>query len=70
MGAARRSRRSRWRCSGSGWRRAASRLTALALGLIIGGAIGNAIDRLAYGAVADFVLLHSERQMALQLVRL
>lgn len=38
--------------------RASSRLTALALGLIIGGAIGNAIDRLAYGWVADFVLLH------------
>jgi signal peptidase II len=38
--------------------RAASRLTALALGLIIGGAIGNAIDRAAYGAVADFVLFH------------
>jgi signal peptidase II len=38
--------------------RAQTRLTALALGLIIGGAIGNAIDRLAYGAVADFVLLH------------
>jgi signal peptidase II len=36
--------------------RSASRLTALALGLIIGGAIGNAIDRFAYGAVADFVL--------------
>ena len=38
--------------------RASSRLSALALGLIIGGAIGNAIDRVAYGAVADFVLLH------------
>jgi signal peptidase II len=38
--------------------RVSSRLTATALGLIIGGAIGNAIDRLAYGAVADFVLLH------------
>jgi signal peptidase II len=38
--------------------RAHSRLTALALGLIIGGALGNAVDRLAYGAVADFVLLH------------
>jgi signal peptidase II len=38
--------------------RTASRLTALSLGLIIGGAIGNAIDRLAYGAVVDFVLLH------------
>jgi signal peptidase II len=38
--------------------RAESRLTAVALGLIIGGAIGNGIDRFAYGAVADFVLLH------------
>jgi signal peptidase II len=38
--------------------RASSRLTALSLGLIIGGAIGNAIDRFAYGAVADFVLFH------------
>ena len=38
--------------------RAESRLTALALGLIIGGAIGNAIDRLVYGAVVDFVLFH------------
>jgi signal peptidase II len=38
--------------------RAELRLTALALGLIIGGAFGNAIDRLAYGAVADFVLFH------------
>jgi signal peptidase II len=37
---------------------ATSRLTALALGLIIGGAIGNGIDRAAYGAVADFVLFH------------
>jgi signal peptidase II len=40
--------------------RAATRPTAIALGLIIGGAIGNAVDRLAYGAVADFVLLHAE----------
>jgi signal peptidase II len=38
--------------------RAHSRLSAVALGLIIGGAIGNAIDRAIYGAVADFVLLH------------
>jgi signal peptidase II len=38
--------------------RAEQRLTALALGLIIGGAFGNAIDRLAHGAVADFVLFH------------
>ena len=33
-------------------------LPALAIGLIIGGALGNAIDRLAYGAVVDFILLH------------
>ena len=39
---------------------ASSRLSALSLGLIIGGAIGNGIDRLAYGAVVDFVLLHAE----------
>jgi signal peptidase II len=38
--------------------RAGTRLSATSLGLIIGGAIGNGIDRLAYGAVADFVLLH------------
>jgi len=38
--------------------RAELRLTAVALGLIIGGALGNAIDRLAYGAVVDFVLFH------------
>jgi signal peptidase II len=33
-------------------------LAVIALGLIIGGAIGNAIDRLAYGAVVDFALFH------------
>ena len=33
-------------------------LATLGLGLIIGGAIGNAIDRLAYGAVVDFALFH------------
>jgi signal peptidase II len=38
--------------------RSRSALTAVSLGLIIGGAIGNGIDRLAYGAVADFVLFH------------
>jgi signal peptidase II len=37
---------------------ARDRLTALSLGLIIGGALGNAIDRLAYGWVADFVFFH------------
>ena len=31
---------------------------AVCLGLIIGGAVGNAIDRFANGAVVDFALLH------------
>jgi signal peptidase II len=35
-----------------------SRWSAVSLGLIVGGAIGNAIDRLAYGAVADFAHFH------------
>ena len=50
--------------------RAETRLTALALGLIIGGAFGNAIDRLAYGAVMDFVLFHiTTRTLQVHLVR-
>ena len=40
--------------------RAHSRLVALSLGLIIGGAVGNGIDRWTYGAVADFVLLYAQ----------
>lgn len=40
--------------------RSTSRLSALALGLIIGGALGNGIDRWAYGAVVDFVLLYAQ----------
>jgi signal peptidase II len=36
-----------------------SRLTAIAIGLIIGGALGNAIDRILYGAVADFFSFHA-----------
>jgi signal peptidase II len=40
--------------------RAASRLSALALGMIIGGAFGNAIDRLHWPGVMDFVLFHIE----------
>ena len=35
-----------------------TRLAVIGLGFIIGGAIGNAIDRLAYGAVVDFALFH------------
>ncbi len=38
--------------------RARSRLVAFALGLIVGGALGNAYDRLAYGFVADFYHFH------------
>jgi signal peptidase II len=38
------------------WVRRADRpLTAIALGLVIGGAIGNAIDRARFGAVVDFI---------------
>src|SRR5277367_1801780 len=33
-------------------------LATVALGLIIGGAVGNGIDRLVYGAVVDFALFH------------
>ena len=33
-------------------------LGAVSIGLIIGGAIGNVIDRIAYSAVADFFSLH------------
>jgi signal peptidase II len=33
--------------------------TALALGAIIGGAVGNVIDRLIHGAVVDFIDLHA-----------
>jgi signal peptidase II len=35
------------------------RLTAARLGLIMGGAAGNAIDRLVLGGVADFFSLHA-----------
>ncbi len=40
--------------------RTPSRLAAAALGLIIGGAVGNAIDRLHWPGVMDFVLFHIE----------
>jgi len=40
--------------------RSHTRLATIALGLIIGGAIGNGIDRFAYGAVVDFALFHVE----------
>lgn len=38
--------------------RSQARIATISLGLIIGGAIGNAIDRLIYGAVVDFALFH------------
>ena len=41
-----------WLFRARGW------FTTLALGLIIGGAIGNAIDRIRLGAVIDFVDFH------------
>ncbi|MGA7809627.1 signal peptidase II [Bradyrhizobium sp.] len=38
--------------------RSQTRMATVALGLIIGGAVGNGIDRLAHGAVVDFALFH------------
>ena len=35
-----------------------SRLTAIALGLVVGGAFGNLLDRLRHGAVTDFLDFH------------
>jgi signal peptidase II len=40
-------------------RGATGRLLAVSLGLIMGGAIGNAIDRVVLGGVADFFSLHA-----------
>jgi signal peptidase II len=37
----------------------ARQFEAVALAMILGGAIGNVIDRLAHGAVVDFVHLHA-----------
>jgi signal peptidase II len=39
-------------------RRAESRLVAIALGAIVGGAISNVIDRLRFGYVVDFIHAH------------
>ena len=39
--------------------RAEGRMVAVALGAVIGGAIGNVVDRLRFGAVVDFVDSHA-----------
>jgi len=38
--------------------RTGSRLTAVALGLVVGGAVGNGIDAFLHPGVVDFVLFH------------
>jgi len=51
----------------SGWiltlmrRHAHERLQPLALALVLGGALGNVIDRLIHGAVVDFLYFHIDR---------
>ncbi len=40
------------------WLRTATVPVAVMLGLILGGAIGNALDRAFLGSVTDFILLH------------
>lgn len=41
------------------WLRTAEHpLTRTAIGLVLGGAVGNLVDRLRYGAVVDFLDLH------------
>jgi signal peptidase II len=40
------------------WRNPSRRLLDVGLSLILGGAIGNLIDRIAYGKVVDFLLFH------------
>ncbi len=39
--------------------RAETRFLGLGLGLIVGGALGNVVDRVIYGAVADFFDFHA-----------
>lgn len=43
----------------AGWLwRTTTRAASAALGLILGGALGNAVDRVSYGWVADFYFFH------------
>ena len=39
-------------------RKAETRLLAATIGLVIGGALGNVVDRFRFGAVADFLDFH------------
>ncbi|MDR1662651.1 MAG: signal peptidase II [Azoarcus sp.] len=41
------------------WRQRHERLSPVAFSLIVGGAIGNVIDRLVHGAVVDFLSFHA-----------
>ena len=41
------------------WRNSARLMLDIGLALILGGAIGNLIDRIAYGQVVDFLLFHA-----------
>lgn len=43
------------------WRHRTERLQPLAFALIVGGAIGNVIDRFNFGAVVDFLYFHVGR---------
>ena len=40
------------------WKNQSDKLLCWALSLILGGALGNILDRLMYGAVVDFIDLH------------
>lgn len=39
-------------------RKATARVEVVAYGMVVGGALGNAIDRIRFGAVADFIFVH------------
>lgn len=42
-----------------GWMaKAESRLSLVTMGLVVGGALGNVVDRLRFGAVVDFLYVH------------
>jgi len=43
------------------WRHRTEWLQPWAFAMVVGGALGNAIDRFAYGAVVDFLAFHIDR---------